>query len=47
MGPSQPEQAVPKRIVGEILSVVLFLLLSMAAVFGADAAANWLKGLFT
>ena len=44
-GPAEPPG--PKRIVGEILSVVLVLLLIMAAVFGADAAANWLKGLFT
>lgn len=35
-----------KRIVGEIVSIVAFLLLVMLAVFGADAAANFLKGLF-
>ena len=36
-----------KRIIGEIVSVVAFLLLVMTAVFGADAAANWLKGFFS
>lgn len=45
----QEEEAGPpsaKRIVGEIVSVVAFLVLVMLAVFGADAAANFLKGLF-
>lgn len=42
---AEPPKA--KRIVGEIVSVVAFLLLIMAAVFGADAAANWLKSLFS
>lgn len=34
-----------KRIVGEILSVVAFLVLVMLAVYGADGIAGWLKGL--
>lgn len=34
-----------KRLIGEILSVVAFLLLIMAAVYGADGLANWLKSL--
>lgn len=34
-----------KRIVGEVLSVVAFLLLVMLAVYGADGFAGWLKGL--
>ncbi len=34
-----------KRLVGEILSVLVFLLLIMAAVYGADGLANWLKSL--
>lgn len=46
MEQAPPEPPGAKRIIGEILSVVVFLLLIMAAVFGADAAANWLKGLF-
>lgn len=42
-----PADSVPprKRIVLEILSVTAFLLLVMAAVFGADAFANWVKTL--
>ena len=35
-----------KRIVGEVLSVLAFLILIMLAVYGADALAGWLKGLF-
>lgn len=35
-----------KRLIGEIVSVVGFLLLVMLAVYGADAVAGWLKGLF-
>ncbi len=35
-----------KRIVVQILSVIAFLVLVMLTVFGADALANWLKGLF-
>ena len=35
-----------KRIIGEVVSIVGFLALVMAAVYGADAFANWLKGLF-
>ena len=35
-----------KRIIVQILSVIGFLLLVMLVVFGADAVANWLKGLF-
>lgn len=34
-----------KRIVGEVLSVVAFLVLVMLAVYGADGFAGWLKGL--
>ena len=34
-----------KRIVGEVLSVLAFLVLIMLAVYGADGLANWLKGL--
>lgn len=34
-----------KRIIGEVLSVVGFLVLIMLAVYGADGLANWLKGL--
>lgn len=34
-----------KRIVGEVLSVVAFLVLVMIAVYGADSLAGWLKGL--
>jgi len=34
-----------KRIIGEVLSVVGFLVLVMLAVYGADGLANWLKGL--
>lgn len=44
-GEAEPPGA--KRIVGEIVSIVAFLLLIMAAVFGADAVANWLKSLFS
>lgn len=36
----------PKRIVFEILMVVIFISLVMLAVFGADTFANWLKNLF-
>lgn len=35
-----------KRIAGEILSVLAFLILVMLAVYGSDALAGWLKGLF-
>lgn len=35
-----------KRIVVQILSIIAFLALVMLTVFGADALANWLKGLF-
>ncbi len=35
-----------KRILVQIVSVLAFLLVVMLVVFGADAAANWLKGLF-
>ena len=35
-----------KRILVQSLSVVAFLILVMLVVFGADALANWLKGLF-
>ena len=34
-----------KRIAGEVLSVLAFLVLIMLAVYGADGLANWLKGL--
>lgn len=34
-----------KRIVGEVLSVLAFLVLIMLSVYGADGLANWLKGL--
>lgn len=34
-----------KRILVQSLSVVAFLLLVMLAVFGADAIANWIRGL--
>lgn len=34
-----------KRILVQSLSVIAFMLLVMLAVFGADALANWLKGL--
>lgn len=45
----QPEEAPPptlKRLVGEILSVVAFLVLIMLAVYGADSFAGWLKEIF-
>lgn len=35
-----------KRIVVQVLSMLAFFLLIVLAVFGADAFANWLKGLF-
>lgn len=35
-----------KRMVVQALSVIAFMVLVMLAVFGADAFANWLKGLF-
>ena len=35
-----------KRILVQIVSVLAFLLVVMLVVFGADAAANWLKSLF-
>ncbi|RKJ39197.1 hypothetical protein D7X94_13250 [Acutalibacter sp. 1XD8-33] len=34
-----------KRIAAEVLSAAAFLVLIMLAVYGADALANWLKGL--
>lgn len=36
-----------KRIVVQILSVIAFLVVIMLVVYGADAAANWLKGLWS
>lgn len=47
-GEGQEEAPPPtvKRLVGEILSVVAFLLLIMLAVYGADSFAGWLKGIF-
>ncbi|WP_322171121.1 hypothetical protein [Acutalibacter caecimuris] len=41
--PASPPTA--KRIVGEVLSIVAFLVLIMLAVYGADGFANWLKSL--
>ena len=35
-----------KRVIVQILSVAAFLVLIALVVFGADAAANWVKGLF-
>ncbi len=35
-----------KRIVVQVLSVLAFLALVMLTVFGADALAGWLKGIF-
>ena len=35
-----------KRILVQTVSVLAFLLVVMLVVFGADAAANWLKSLF-
>ncbi len=35
-----------KRMLVQTVSVLAFLILVMLAVFGADALANWLKGLF-
>ena len=34
------------RVMVQILSVAAFLVLIALVVFGADAAANWVKGLF-
>lgn len=36
-----------KRIIVQALSVIAFLVLVMLVVYGADAAANWLKGLWS
>ena len=36
-----------KRILAQVVSVLAFILLIMAAVYGADFAANWLKGLWS
>ena len=36
-----------KRILVQVVSVLAFILLIMAAVYGADFAANWLKGLWS
>ena len=41
----EPEPPSAKRLIGEILSVVGFLVLVMLAVYGADGFANWLKNL--
>lgn len=35
-----------KRLIGEVLSILVFMVLVMLAVFGADAVAGWIKGLF-
>lgn len=40
------EMPLKKRLVVQTLSIILFMLLVMVAVFGADAFANWLKSLF-
>lgn len=48
----QPEQEefedmpLKKRLIVQTLSIILFMALVAAAVFGADAFANWLKSLF-
>lgn len=45
----QQEDAPPptlKRLVGEILSVVAFLVLIMLAVYSADSFTSWLKSIF-
>lgn len=47
--PEEPQEAPPptaKRLAGEVVSILVFLLLVMLAVFGADAFTNWLKSLF-
>lgn len=36
-----------KRILVQVVSVLAFILLIMAAVYGADFVANWLKGLWS
>ena len=36
-----------KHILVQVVSVLAFILLIMAAVYGADFAANWLKGLWS
>ena len=36
-----------KRILVQVVSVLAFILLIMTAVYGADFAANWLKGLWS
>lgn len=36
-----------KRIIVQIVSVFVFLVVVMLVVFGADAVANWLKGLWS
>lgn len=40
------EMPLKKRLIVQTLSILLFMVLVMAAVFGADALANWLKTLF-
>ena len=45
----QQEDAPPptlKRLVGEILSVVAFLVLIMLVVYSADSFTSWLKSIF-
>lgn len=42
----EAEPPSPRRLVGEILSVLAFLVLIMAAVYGADGLADWLKSLW-
>ena len=45
-GEEYEEMPPKKRIVVQIVSVFFFILLIMLAVYGTDAIANWLKGLF-
>ena len=45
-GEEYEEMSPKKRIVVQIVSVFFFILLIMLAVYGTDAIANWLKGLF-
>ena len=41
------EMPFKKRVLVQVLSVIAFLLVVMLVVFGADAVANWIKGLFS
>lgn len=44
--PTEDDVPMHKRLIGETLSILVFLILVMVAVFGTDAFANWLKSFF-